>query len=59
MTNDDPFILSSGYFQATSDYSYIYATATAVAVIHIILGAFIYIAWKDANSDAAVAKKKD
>ena len=48
-----------GYFQASQDYSYIYSAITAVVVIHIILGAFIWIAWKDANSEQAIAKKKD
>ncbi len=47
------------YFKTASDMSYIYAAGTAVLVVHIILGAFIYLAWKDAMSDQVTAKKKD
>jgi hypothetical protein len=38
--------------------SFIYAAITAVFVVHLILAAFIYAAWKDAKS-AAIIKKKD
>lgn len=48
--------LFEGYLSYTKDESYIYSAISAVLVIHVILGAYIYIAWKDANSDAI--KKK-
>lgn len=38
--------------------SYIYAALTAVVVVHLILGAFIYAAWKDANTTTMIKKKE-
>ncbi|CAF0779821.1 unnamed protein product [Brachionus calyciflorus] len=46
------------YFSVNSDESYIYSVIACVVMIHIILGAFIYIAWKDANAAALEKKKK-
>ncbi|RNA33392.1 vacuolar ATPase assembly integral membrane vma21 [Brachionus plicatilis] len=46
------------YFSIDSDESYIYSVAVTVIVIHLILGAFIYIAWQDANTSANEKKKK-
>ena len=45
-------------FDIKKEDSYIYAALTAVVVVHIILAAFIYAAWKDANT-AAITKKKE
>ena len=41
-----------------SDESYIYAAISAVVVVHVILGAYIYIAWKDASSEQEQKKKQ-
>jgi hypothetical protein len=42
----------------SSDQSYIYAAISAILVVHVILAAFIYIAWQDATSDSIKKKKK-
>ncbi|KFM60844.1 Vacuolar ATPase assembly integral membrane protein, partial [Stegodyphus mimosarum] len=35
------------YFDVSSNRSYIYATASSVIVVHIILGLFVYYAYKE------------
>ena len=45
-------------FLIRKEDSFIYAAITAVFVVHLILAAFIYAAWKDAKS-AAIINKKD
>jgi len=45
-----------GYFNVAADSSYIYSAISAIVVVHIILGAFIWTAWKDATSETL--KKK-
>lgn len=50
------FIHFLAYFGISKDQSYIYAVIAAVVVVHMIVGAFIYVAWQDAN--AKVIKKK-
>lgn len=48
--------IKKAYFQISNEQSYIYAAIAAVVVVHVIVGAFIYVAWQDAN--AKVIKKK-
>ena len=47
-----------GYLMLSSDQSYIYAAISAILVVHVILAAFIYIAWQDATSDNLKKKKQ-
>jgi hypothetical protein len=47
-----------GFFEIASDSSYIYSAISAIVVVHVILGAYIWIAWQDATSDRLTTKKK-
>ena len=51
-------ILQKGFLMLSSDQSYIYAAISAILVVHVILAAFIYIAWQDATSDSIKKKKQ-
>jgi len=51
-------ILQKGFLLLSSDQSYIYAAISAILVVHVILAAFIYIAWQDATSDSIKKKKQ-
>lgn len=46
------------YFEISKESSYIYSAISAVVVVHVIVGAFIYCAWKDAFH-AAKQKKEE
>lgn len=45
------------YFHAQTSNSYIYSTACSVIVIHIILGLFVYKAYKEDRVTTAVEKE--
>lgn len=46
------------YFHVPTSNSYIYSTACSVIVIHIILGLFVYEAYKD-NKVSTAPEKED
>ena len=45
-------------FAVSSEASYIYSAISAIVVVHIILGAYIFVAWKDVNAEKIAKKKK-
>ena len=51
-------MLHLGMFAVSSEASYIYSAISAIVVVHIILGAYIFVAWKDVNAEKIAKKKK-
>ena len=42
----------SGFMGMTSTNSYFYAAIVAIFAVHIVLGMFIYVAWKEGSRPA-------